>query len=216
MEDCVGLRCGRGVRRARLAELHGLDMLLQRLRELLPAEHHRERLGIGHGVDIGLEERVFQLFRESCSVGATRRQDAHGDEDLAHGRAAVRTRLRAVQPGEEVPSRLLLRGGRLRIDDGHPRIGDRVRLVAVRSDGDGRGGDVSELVAHAGLERALPPVGHDDHAGFARHEIVEERAGCVRVSGPHRGIREAFLHELLVEARRFPWRPGCRAGACRR
>ena len=62
-----------------------------------------------------------------------------------------------------------------------------MRLVAVRSDGNGRRRDVVELVAHAGLERALPPVGHDDHAGLARHEIVEERAVVLASEVPIEG-----------------------------
>ena len=74
-----------------------------------------------------------------------------------------------------------------------------MRLVAVRSDGNGGCRDISEFGAHAGLERALPPVGHDDHAGLARYEIVQKWARGVGIGRSHGGVRKAVFHELLIE-----------------
>src|SRR3954470_2605036 len=56
-----------------LAELDGLEGLLQRLRELLATQHHREPLRVGERVGVALEEAVAgELVLERHAIGGAR------------------------------------------------------------------------------------------------------------------------------------------------
>src|SRR6185437_3148006 len=89
-------------------------------------------------------------------------------EPITHSRTGARAR-GVVQPLEELPGFGLMAA--LLIDPIHPDVVDGNGLGSMGADWDRYHPDVLEFALHRRLQAALPPIGHDDHAGLFQLEV---------------------------------------------
>src|SRR5690625_5283688 len=127
----VPLRLLHRLLRTGLAELQGFEGLLDGGGYLCPTHHRRERPGVVELRDVPLQEGRAQLVAVRLHVAAARGQDAHRHEDVAHRARACLAAVGPIEPGEELPGRLLLLFAGVTVDHREPGVGDRRGSAAV-------------------------------------------------------------------------------------